>query len=803
MNDLKIAFRNMGAHPSFSLLVIMMFSLGIAGNAAMFSIFNALFLRPLPFAESDRLVDVDETAPQWKLRYVGISGPDLNEWNRSNSTFDSMAFFRGATYNVADGKAVARINGAQVTRTMLDVLHLKPVLGRNFSPDEDRPGGTNVVLLRDSLWQRMFFGDPNILGHIVKLDEQPYVVIGVLPREAVFPDGAEFWTPLAADPIRSTGYYVNGIGRLKLGTSIEQARADLFRIHKAMIASGHKVNEITSPVLTPLRDRYLGDYRIVGGGLLAGVAMVLLIACVNIAALMFVRAEYRSREVAIRTAIGAPRNRLIGQLLVENAALVVAGGALGVALGAAALRMILPVLPASIPHWIDFSLDIRFAGFCVAITAVSALLFGLAPAIQASRVDLQTVLRNSASRIAGHRGRRSALAFLVAAEIGLALMLAISAGLLLESFDKVLRVNPGFRPDNVLTFRLRLPDTTYGDAQKKISYYNNLLDRLRTLPGIKSAGATSAPPLGGQWGGLFEAEGNVGRQGENPTVLQVAVTPGYFEAIGMTRLRGRLFEQRDQTPTAPAMVVVNETFAAHFWGATDPVGEHIRRVGGADWLQVIGVVRDEKHYGLDQDARPSVFLPYSTALRTALSGDERAFQEMSVILLAAGDPNSLARPASEIVSQMDPDVPTYAMLPMTERLEQSLWTRKAYSWLFGIFAAVALLLAGAGVYGIVSYSVSQRTQEIGIRIALGAQPSQVLRQVLRNGMALVSLGVSGGLLVAAWMTRLLQTLLFGISSYEPLAYGVGIVIVIGIALVANLVPALRAARIDPLRALHS
>jgi len=803
-NDLKIAFRNIRTNPLFSLMIIGMVTLGVAGNAMIFSIFNSLFLRPLPFVDSDQLVDLDETAPQWKLKYVGVSGPDLYEWSSSNSTLDGSAFFRGSSYNMAAGKTVTRINGAQVTRSMLDVLHLKPILGRNFSPEEDRPGRANVLLLTHSLWQRVFFGDPDVLGRVVKLDEQAYVVIGVLPREAVFPDRAEIWTPLAADPIRSTGYYANGIGRLRPGVSIEQAGADLLRVHKAMITRGRKVNEITSPILTPLRERYLGDYRIISRVLFVAVAIVMLIACVNIAALMFVRGSLRSREVAIRTAIGASRGRVIVQLLIENMVLAAMGGGFGVLLAAAGLQSSLPWIPDAIPRWIGFSLDARFAIFCVAITGASALLSGLAPAIQASRVDLQTSLRQVATRMTAHRGHRGTLGVLVAGEVGLALTMTISAGLLLESFHKVVRVDPGFRPDNVLMFQVRIPDASYPEPQKKISYYDDLLDKLRTLPGVKSAGATSAPPLGGQWGGVFQAEGvnAVGQEGENPTVLQVAVTSGYFDAIGMTLLSGRVFEKRDETPNSPMAAIVNETFASHFWGSENPVGKRIRRLGGSNWFQVIGLVRDERHYGLDHDTRPSVFLLYSTALRTALAGDERSLQEMSVVLRGTGDPNLLAGPSTEIVRQLDPDVPVYAMRSMTERVDESLWTRRAYSWLFALFAMVAILLAAAGVYGTVSYIVSQRTHEIGLRMALGAQPGQVLGQVISGGMILVSLGIAGGLLGAIWATRLLRTLLFGVSSYDPFVYAVGVVGIIGIGLLANLAPALRAARVNPLRALH-
>jgi predicted permease len=804
LHDLKIAFRNVRSKPAFSVMVIAILALGVAGNAAIFSIFNGLFLRPLPFAESERLIDLDETAPRWNLKNVGITATDFYEWRKSNSTFDSMAFFRGSSYNLSDRGTAVRVNGAQVTREMLDVLGLQPMIGRNFTVEEDKPGGAKVALLSYGLWERTFRGDPKVVGSVLKLDEEGYTMIGVLPREAVFPDRAELWTPLAADPNNGNSYYVNGVGRLKAGVSIEQARADLLRIHKAMIPDGRKVNEITSPVLMPLRDRYLGDFKTASHVLLAAVGMVLLIASVNIAALMMVRGAARSREIAIRTAMGASRGRVVAQLLTENAVLAAIGGAVGIAVGAAGLQVMVSQMPDTIPQSVSFSLDGRFAIFCVAITGAAALLFGLAPALQAVNVDIRGALQDAAARTTSSRGRRLTMNALMVCEIGLALMLSISAGLLVEAFRKVLQVDPGFRPENVITFRLNIPDTTFEKPEQKIAYYDNLLTRLRALPGVTEAGATSAPPLGGQWGGIFEAEGGRGfnAQGENPEVLRIAATPGYVEAMGMTLLEGRTFEQRDGKPDSPQVVMVNETFVKTFWGQGSPVGKRIRQPGGKDWYEVIGLLRDEKHYGLDQEMKPSVFHPYAKTIATVDRNDARSLKGMCVVLRGSSDPKIVVGAVREIVQQVDPDVPMYQVEMMTEQMDRSLWARRAYSWLFGVFAVIAISLAAAGVYGMVSYAVSQRTQEIGIRLALGARPGQVLGQVLLGGMALVSVGVGGGLAGALLATRLLRTLLFGVSAYDPLIYAVVVVGLLVVGLLANFVPARRAATVDPVRALH-
>jgi predicted permease len=798
ISDLKIALRNMRTKAAFSLMVIGMLALGVAGNAAIFSIFNGLFLRPLPFPEAQQLIDLDETAPKWNLHYVGVSNPDFFLWRSNNSTFDGMAFFSQSSFNLSDRGNAQRLLGANVTHDLLNVLRLKPALGRTFLPEEDRPGGAKVTMLGYDLWQRMFQGDRNVLGRVLQLDNQSFTVVGVLPREAVLPDKCELWTPLAADPDpkKGTGWYLSGVGRMKHGVSPEQAQADLLRVHKSVIKE-QQVNEITSPILTPLRDRILGDFRTVSRILLGAVAVVLLIACVNIAALMMVRGSTRAREIAIRTAMGASRARIVRQLLTENLMLAAVGGLLGVALGDLFLHAMISLMPANnLPRWVSFAMDARFAVFCAAITGVSALLFGLAPIIQASKVDTRGSLMDAGVRSSLSRGRQMTLSALVVCEISLALMLSIGAGLLVQAFHKVLNVDPGFRPENVISYRINLPDVKYPKPEQSIAFFENLVERTRSLPGIKAVGATSAPPLGGHWGNFWEAEGNppLGPNDKNPVVLQVVVTPGYFDAIGMTLLDGRVFQDQDvDSKHGLHGVIVNETFAKHFWPGVKPIGKRIRYRGSKiDWIEVVGLTRDEKHYGLDQEMKPSVFLPLRGVSRNS----------MSIVLRGSIEPQVLVAPARELLRQMDPDLPMYDIRAMTERLEVSLWARRAYSWLFGAFAIIAVVLAAAGIYGVVSYAVSQRTQEIGIRMALGAQPGQVMRGILKSGMLMVSIGMVLGVAGALAAVRLLQTLLFGVSARDPWIYGAVLLGVACVGLLANMLPARRAASVDPMRALR-
>jgi putative ABC transport system permease protein len=796
--DLRMSLRGMRQKPGFSFMVVGMLALGIAGNAAIFSTFNSLFLKPLPFAEPARLIDVDETAPRWNLHYVGISDPDFVAWRDHNTTFDGLAFFTQPDFNLSKAGPAQHIRAAKVTRGMLDVLGLKLVLGRNFLPEEDRPKSEKVALLGYDLWQRLFLADRNVLGRLIVLDNEPYKIVGVLPREAVFPDRAELWVPLAIDGNTANhGWYGHGIGRLKHGVSAQQAAADLLRIHRALIAAGRKVNEITSPLLTPLRARYLGDYRTASQVLLVAVGVVLLIACVNIAALMLVRSSMRSHEIAIRTAMGASRGRLIRQLLTENALLAAAGGLAGVLLGRLGLQAIVSLLPDNIPRWIDFHLDARFAAFAILITGAAALLFGLIPAWQGSRADMRSALHEAALRSSLSRGRRGTLNILVVSETALALALLISSGLLLRAFHRVTHIDPGFRPENVLTFSVDPPEQKYRKPEQVLAFYQSVVDRVGALPAVTAAGAASAPPLGGHWGQFFQAEGDrpLGPNEKTPVVLQVVVTPGYFNAIGMTVLAGRQFDAHDGESKDHPVAMVNETFARQHWPGGSPVGKRIRYNNwDSPWWEVVGLLHDEKHYGLDGEDRPAVYTPEA----------QLAFpMSLQVVVRSSANPDALAEPARKIVQGIDPDLPVWNVHTMTEQLDRSLWARRAYSWLLGVFSLVALVLAAAGIYGVISYAVSQRTQEIGIRIALGASPGEVLARVLRRGMVLVAAGSALGIGVTLAATGLLDKLLFGVSPRDPLVYGAVVAAVATVGLLANAIPARRAARLDPMRALRT
>ncbi|MGH9720952.1 MAG: ABC transporter permease [Bryobacteraceae bacterium] len=792
INDLRFALRTFGKQPGFSFMIVAMLALGIAGATTIFSIHNALFLRPLPFPEATRLLDLDETAPKWNLEYTGVAYQDFHSWREHNRSFDGMAVWAGASFNLSGRFGTQRLDGMRVSHDMAAVLGVKPVLGRGISPDEDKPGAPKVILLGHALWQRLFSGSKNVIGETLQLDGEAYTVIGVLPREAVFSGNSECWAPLQANPTGGGGWFLGGVGRLKKDVTISQALEDLTRIHRGMIQTGRKVNEITSPAIRPLRDRLVGNYWTASSVLLGAVAVVLLIACVNIAGLMLARGSARSREMGVRTALGATRRRIIRQLLTESLLLACAGGALGVGLGFAGLKGLMSTMPNQLPRWVTFNVDIRILLFCISVSAAAAVLFGLWPAREASRVDVRSALQDAA-RSSASAGKRRTLNALVVGEVALAVVLLVGAGLLIQAFRKLREVDPGFRADGVLTYRVALPNAKYAKPDQRKTFFDTLLDQLRSMPGVQFAGACSNPPLFGHSGYFLEAEGAppLGPNEKNPVVLLRTATPGYLEALGIRFIAGRPFDNTERSG-GPRVVIINETLAKHFFRGVDPLGRRLRQGSNSPWMTVIGVTADVKHYGLEREMRPGVYVPYS----------QGPVNSMNIVMKGSVDPHSLVSPARLLLAKIDPDLPMYQITTMSARVEESLWVRRTYSWLLGVFAAVALVLAAGGIYGVISFTVSQRTREIGIRMALGAEQRQVLWQVLLRGMMLVGLGLGLGLAGAFWSAGFLRTLLFGVSATDGWTYAGVAALLAGVALLANAVPARRAAAINPVTALR-
>jgi putative ABC transport system permease protein len=795
VQDLRFAVRTLLKQPGYSFVVILMLALGIAANTAIFTLFNGLFLRPLPFPDPDRLVNLDERAPRWELDYTGANYTDFHYWREENSTFEGMALWGGAAFNLSLGGEAERVTGAIVTHDVAEVLGIQPILGRDITPEDDVPDAPRVALLGYDLWQNRFGGDPTLVGTTLHLDGEPFEIIGVLPEEALFVAEADLWTAFRYDvDTNPFSWSYTGVGRLKAGVSIEQAQQDLERIHKNQIET-RDVNEITFPTVEPVVERVLGDARLGSTALLGAVALVLLIACANIAGLMLARALARGREMGIRVAMGAGRGRIVRQILTESLVLAAAGGALGAFLGYWAFRVISVTMPEDMPRWISYQLDIRGVSFTFGIILVSAVLAGLVPALRASRADPGAALQDATHRATSSGGRRRVLSGLVVGEVALALMLLIVAGLSIRDFQGVREIDPGFRAEGVLTFRVDLSGPAYEEGEARLQLFEGYLERLRGLPGVQGIAVANFTPLAGHWGRFVEIEDAPPRSPDEPApvVLVRVVSPGYFQAMGVTVNAGRSFTVGDGRDEGSEVVVVNETFVRRYMPeGKDPIGQRIRLGDGDTWKSVVGIGKDVKHYGQDEEMRPGLYLPLSS--QPLWSG--------AFVIRTPLDPVSLVPQARRALQELDPALPIYGVTTMSDRLSESLWGRRAASWLFGVFSTLALLLAVGGIYGVISYGVNQRTFELSIRMALGAERGEVLSLVLRQGMILVGIGTVIGLAGAYAVARGLSAMFFGVGALDLLVYSAVALLLTCVAVIANLVPARRASRTNPMQSLR-
>jgi predicted permease len=794
VQDARLTLRTLLKQPTYSLTVIGLLTLGIAGNTAVFCVFNGLFLRPLPFAEPERLVNFDETAPRWNLEYVGMNYVDFLNWREHNSTFEAMAVFDQREANLTTDDEPVRVSGARVTHDIAAVLGIRPVLGRFFTEQEDLPNAERVAMLGFGLWQGRYGADPEIVGRSITLEGIPFTVVGVLPREAEFIGEAELWTPLAQDPERRRGsWWLNGIGRLKPGVTMEQAGEDLTRIHKNAIEE-RSVNEITSPVILPILERVIGEFRLGTMAMLGAVGLVLVIACINIAGIMLARSLTRGRDVAIRLALGAGRLRVVQQHLTESLALSAVGAILGTTLGLGATSALRAMAVDGPPAWVQFGFDVRVLGFVLALTVGAAIAFGIVPALSAARSSESGTLQATTSRISTSLARRRALDLLVVGEIALSVVLLVAAGLTVRDFQGLQNVDPGFAPENVLMYEVSLPDVAYGDEQARLAFFESHLERIRALPGVTSAAAIDFPPMQGHNGYFFEIEDAPPEDPDAPrpvTSVRVA-SSDYIETMGITILSGRSFLPEDGRDEGSGVVIVNETFARLYWSDESPIGKRIRTGSESPWQTVIGVTRDVKHYGLDTEMRQGVYWPFPAAVRSA----------SAIVLRTAVPPQSLIDPARQVLQEMDGTLPMANVSTMSAELEESLWVRKGASRLSAAFSLVALILAVGGIYGVVSYRVNQRTKEIGIQMALGARPGQVLAQVLRHGTIIIGVGVVLGVAGAYGAGKLLASVLVGANVGDPAVYGVVIGILVAATVAANLFPARRAASVQPAEVLR-
>ena len=808
--DLRHGLRTLWKNPGLTIVIIISLAIGIGANTAIFSITDALLLRPLPYPDQDRL------ALLW-LRSPGIGIPQdwpspgqYNELKTQNHVFDEMALAIDDTLALKVQSQVQRVEVIRVTSSLLPMLGAKPFLGRIFLPSEDS-GKAATAVLTYGFWKRAFGGDPSIVGRTLTLSGDPYTVVGVLRSDFVLNreelptvggvERAEMYLPLPLSAKDLTNYgseNYNILARLKRGISVKQAQADVDIIASHIRERFHRDRSFTISVV-PLLEQVVGNVRRSVLVLFGAVGLVLLIACANVANLLLARAAGRQKEVAIRTALGAGWQRIVRQLLTESILIALLGGAAGLLLAAGALYVVRTVNPGDIPRVGSISINGGVLLFTVVVAVLTGIAFGLVPAFRAARVDLNDALkaggRTSATGAGLSAGRDKLRGALVTAEIALSLMLLIGAGLLIRSFVRVLSVSPGFNPDHVMSINLELDDPKYQDAAARLRFYNDLLPRVRALPGVVSAGGTRILPLttAVSWGGVG-VEGYV--PPANQPEVQVdrrAVTPGYFETMQIPLLKGRLFADTD-TPTSQPVVIVDEKMANFFWPHENPLGQHVDLGLGQKrtWMTVVGVVGVVKQYGLDTDTRMVV---YASQTQYAPGG-------MYIVARTTSDPATMTSAMTDAVHSVDSSVPVFDAVTMPELLHRSLARRRFTMMILGAFAVFALILAAVGVYGVMSYLVSQGKRDVAIRMALGAQRRDVLRLVLAEGMSMAGIGIVLGLVGAFNLSRIMGRLLYGVQATDLLTFAGVAFLLSCVALAACCVPALRATRVDPMEALR-
>ena len=801
ISDLRFAIRSFARQPGTTALVVLTLALGVAANTAVFAIVDGVFLRPFPFPQPDRLVYLNERAPSWNLEFTNINYPDFHTWRQRARAFDGMALFGNASVNLADATGADRADGLVVTYDFPKVLGIRPVLGRTFTPEEDVPDGPRVVVIGYGLWQTRLGGDPDVIGKPLRINSVPHSIIGVLPPEAEFPGDVQFWLPLGGDPNQPYGSYsYDGIARMKPGVTVEQARADLMNAH-APIWAASDTARVVSPRLDALREQFASNYRVMGKVLGAGAALVLLIACANVAGAMLARAIFRRREMAVRMALGANARRVGRQLITESLALAAIAGLIGTLVGRWGLRALVVAAPDQLPGWVQLQADARTVAFSIVVVLLTATIFGLAPAMQPRRQNLAGSLAwGGGARASGSLPQRRLLDALVVIEVALALVLMAGSGLLLRAYANLSDMDPGFRPEGVTTFRLSLPRAKYADAFAVERFFSSLVERLEASPGVMRAGVVTCLPFTCHEGNFLQPEGAQPRgDGSNPVVLSRVASPGYFATMGIRLAHGRFFEPKEGSANGPRPVIVNEEFArAKFPDVANPVGRRIVWNGDtvvARKMTIVGVVRDVKHYGLATPMRPGIYLS-TQVIDTAAT--RRSF---GVAVRSSADPASVAATARTIVRQMDPELPLIDMRTAEAAVAKSIAPRRAMAFAFVAFGFIALGLAVGGIYAVLSYVVARRRQEIGIRMALGARRGQVVRLVVRQGLRLVALGVAIGLPLALAATGSLSTLLVGVSPRDPITFGAAIALLAITAVFSALVPARRAAGVDPKTAL--
>jgi putative ABC transport system permease protein len=799
--DLRYGFRTLLRNPGFCAVAILALALGIGPNTAIFTMVNAVLLKPLPVPEPNRVVMIWGTLLKSGFDQMPVSAADYLEWKKQAHSFDQMsAAFAIPEFglNVSGAGDPERVSAALASKEFLPALGIKPIVGRNFLPEEDRPGGPPAVLISHALWQRRFHSDPAAIGRNLTVDGIPRTVVGVVPHELGEMVAADLWLPTAINPNNPErqNHQFGIVARLKPSVTVAESRAEMAVIARRLESAYPATNTGWGVTLFPMAEMFTGRIRPVLLILLGAVGLLLLIACANLANLLLARAATREKEIAIRGALGAGRLRLIRQLLTESLVLALAGGALGLILAAWGVRLLRSVVPDMFPMLQHMSVDVPVLAFTFGISILTGLLFGLVPAWRSSHTDLNTTLKEAAGRSESAGGSHRIRSFLLAGEVALAVLLSVSAGLLLRSFVRVTEVNPGVRTANILTMNLSLPEVKYDTPQKRATFYKDLIERVDALPGVRSAGAVVFLPLRVSilsfriWVNSFTIEGRPPvPQDKQPLADYRPATPGYFNTMGIALRQGRLFDQHDDLD-AKRVVLVNEAMVRKHFPHENPLGQRI--VMGKP-MEIVGVVADAKLYGLDAPVEPAVYVPHAQH-----SGDS----SMAVVVRTEGDPTVVAAAVRREILKLDPEQPISNVRSMEQVLSDSLMLRRVAMLLLTVFASLALTLATVGIYGLTAYSVSRRTHEIGLRVALGASQSQILRMVVGRGLVTSLIGAAIGVAAAFELTRGLSGMLYGVTATDPLVFAGVPLLLIAVSVLASYVPARKATRIDPLVALR-
>ena len=802
VEDLRYSLRVLARSPSFTLVAVVGLALGIGANSAIFTAMNAVLLRPLPYQKSDQLVLLWQVNRHTGDHEIKASAPDYIDWREQNSAFQDVAAFNansglGLNLSGADHSGAghpARISATSVTGNLFSVLGVTPALGRSFLPDEERPGSAPVCILSDDLWKRRFGSDPEILAKAVTLNGEMWTVVGVMPAGFRFPQSVDLWVPAM---VRSTArtkhaqHYLGVIARLKPGLSLDHAQAELDSLARRMELQYPETNAGLGIRLVALRTQITGNIRPALLVLFGATAFVLLIACTNLANLLLVRATVRQGEMSLRLALGASRTRLVRQLLTESALLGLLGGILGLMLAFAATHLLFSHSPSNLPRTNEIAVDGRVLTFTLGLSVFTGLIFGLVPALQASKPDLIRTLKVGGSGFTMGRGWHRLRLLLVASEMALALVLLIGASLMIRSFFRLQEVNIGLDPLNVLTMNTTLTVDRY-PVPRQIAFYRDVVERIGALPGVRSVGAVDNLPLGGSDVHSF---GIVGRSawdpGHEPSGELSVVTPRYFNAIGIRLTKGRSFTEGDGEE-APRVAIINDGFASRYWPQEDPLGKHITLDFEREARVIVGVVGNVRHLGLDQQEPLQVYVPHSQ-----IGG-----AMMCLVVRTASDPLDLAPSVRAAVEAVDNDQPVYDIQTMEQRLSDSVSPRRFNMLLLGIFAAIALLLAGGGTYGVMSYYVTQQTHDIGIRMAMGADQVKVVTLIMGKGLAILFCALAIGVTVAFAFSRVMSGLLFGIGLLDLTSILGASFVLTTVGLLACYIPARRASRVDPMVALR-